>query len=206
MSNKPFTSVAAVGAALLLVGTSVAVAQMGMGRHNPTRHRVVRFNGVPAPYQLMQNPVVSSIDVIAEGRQLFADNCESCHGVNGRGEGEAGKDLTPPAPALRMLDQATVDKMMQDRAAGMGGMGMGGMGSGMGMGPGMGMGRGMGMGMGGGPAMMMKLVSSDGFLMWSISEGGEALKTDMPAFKDVLSDEERWKLVTFIQANLPDGN
>ena len=82
-------------------------------------------------------------------------------------------------------------------------MGQGGMAPGMGQG--MGQGMGMGMRMGPGPAQMLKLTTSDGFLMWAISEGGEALGTGMLAFKDVLSEEERWQLVTFIQADLPDA-
>ncbi len=47
-----------------------------------------------------------------------------------------------------------------------------------------------------------KPIASDGFLMWSISEGGEALKTDMPAFKEVLSETERWQIITWLRHGL----
>jgi high-affinity iron transporter len=36
----------------------------------------------------------------AEGRQLYAANCASCHGERGRGDGPAGRALSPPPPAL----------------------------------------------------------------------------------------------------------
>jgi mono/diheme cytochrome c family protein len=34
------------------------------------------------------------------GEALYAQNCESCHGAAGMGDGPAGKDLDPPPPAL----------------------------------------------------------------------------------------------------------
>ncbi len=45
--------------------------------------------------------------------------------------------------------------------------------------------------------------AADGFLLWTISEGGGAFGSDMPAFKDSLSDQEIWQLVAFLRAGLP---
>lgn len=216
ISTRQATALAAT--ALMLATSGMAVAQMG--RQNPVRHRIVRFDGVPAPYATMKNPLQPTPEVLAAGRTLFADNCEVCHGVNGRGDAQAGRELDPPAPALRLPDPEMVKAMEDYRRRvlsgeknvpappghampGPGMMGQGRMGQGMG--PGMGQGMRMGMRMGPGPAQMLKLTTSDGFLMWAISEGGEALDTGMLAFKDVLSEEERWQLVTFIQADLPDA-
>lgn len=36
-----------------------------------------------------------------------------------------------------------------------------------------------------------KWIATDGFLIWSIAEGGEKLKTDMPAFEKALAETER---------------
>lgn len=39
---------------------------------------------------------VSSADKIAKGKTLFESNCSSCHGLEGKGDGIAGKTLNPP--------------------------------------------------------------------------------------------------------------
>ena len=53
--------------------------------------------------------------------------------------------------------------------------------------------------------MMMSMpMATDGFFLWSISDGGEALETDMPAFKEILSADERWKIIRALRAGLPD--
>ena len=47
---------------------------------------------------------------------------------------------------------------------------------------------------------LMRLpIASDGYLMWTISDGGAALGSAMPAFKPALSDTERWQLVRYLQ-------
>lgn len=43
----------------------------------------------------------------------------------------------------------------------------------------------------------------DGFIYWSIADGGERLKTDMPAFKGKLTDQQIWAVIGYIQARLP---
>jgi len=42
----------------------------------------------------------------------------------------------------------------------------------------------------------------DDFFFWTISEGGEMLKTDMPAFKDVLDEKQRWQIVLYLRNGL----
>lgn len=39
----------------------------------------------------------------------------------------------------------------------------------------------------------------DGYLMWSISEGGSALGSAMPAYKDALSESDRWRLIRYLR-------
>ncbi len=134
-------------------GHGMGKGGMGMmGRGNPVRHRYVMMNGLPEGYARMRNPLKADAKTLAKGKALFMDNCASCHGKTGRGDGEAGKALNPPPADLAFV----IDKP----------------------------------------------IASDGFLMWSISEGGEALKTDMPAFKDVLSEKERWQIITWLRHGL----
>ncbi len=142
------------------MGRGMRRGQMGMGqnrqdgdhRGNMVRHRTVRFQGLPAEYANVQNPLAASAENITAGKTLFADNCVSCHGEKGLGDGEAGKELSPKPANLSMI--------------------------------------------------MDKWIATDGFLNWSISDGGEKLKTDMPAFKDALSDKERWQVITYLKNGL----
>ena len=43
----------------------------------------------------------------------------------------------------------------------------------------------------------------DAYLMWSVAEGGKPLGSDMPAFKDELSEDEIWRIVTYMRAGFP---
>jgi len=79
---------------------------MGMGRGNRVRHRIVRHQGLPEAYMDKQNPLSPDAKTIEQGRQLFADNCVSCHGQKGIGDGEAGRGLSPkPANIAFIMDK-----------------------------------------------------------------------------------------------------
>lgn len=43
----------------------------------------------------MQVPPMTP-ELVAQGKELFVENCASCHGEKGMGDGEAGKALDPP--------------------------------------------------------------------------------------------------------------
>ena len=45
----------------------------------------------------------------------------------------------------------------------------------------------------------------DGYLLWAVAEGGEKLKTAMPAFKDVISREQQWQVILYLVRGLPAG-
>jgi len=138
------------------MGRGMGMGQ-GMGQHrqggndegNRVRHRVVRFEGLPPQYASLQSPLKVDAASIKAGKELFADNCASCHGEKGLGDGEAGKELNPKPANLAMISG--------------------------------------------------KWIATDGFYMWAISEGGEKLKTDMPAFKDALSETERWQIINYLK-------
>jgi len=63
---------------------------------------------VPARARDAVNPVAFSPAVWAESRAHFADHCASCHGNDGRGDTEIGRNLFPKAPDMRLA--ATQDK------------------------------------------------------------------------------------------------
>lgn len=42
-------------------------------------------------------------------------------------------------------------------------------------------------------------IASDGFLYWTIAEGGVPVKSAMPPYKSVLKEEDLWKLVLYLR-------
>ncbi len=46
--------------------------------------------------EVVENPWVSSDELIAHGKQKFQTNCAVCHGAEGKGDGAAGAGLNPP--------------------------------------------------------------------------------------------------------------
>ena len=49
---------------------------------------------------------------------------------------------------------------------------------------------------------MDRWIATDDVLMWSIAAGGEKLKTDLPAIKDVLTEKERWQVIHYLREKL----
>ena len=41
--------------------------------------------------------------------------------------------------------------------------------------------------------------TADSYLMWSIAEGGAAFGSEMPAYKDVLTEAQIWRIITFMR-------
>lgn len=124
-------------------------------RQRMQRHWTFMHSGVPQAYRGKANPHASTSDIIRAGSTLYAKQCASCHGVQGMGDGEAGKDLSP-SPALLAY-------------------------------------------------MIQMPMSVDEYMFWTISEGGQPFGTAMPAFKDNLSEDEIWKIVTYMRAGFPGG-
>lgn len=118
------------------------------------RHQAM-MEGLPEPYAGMTNPLPRTRQTMAEGAQIYADNCASCHGPRGLGDGEAGGALSPRPTNLAALSR---------------------------MPPG----------------------QWDAYLYWSTAEGGAPVGSAMPGFKDVLSDEQIWAVVSYIEDGLPD--
>ena len=59
------------------------------------------------------------------------------------------------------------------------------------------------------PALLAYMVETpmavDPYLLWTIAEGGGEFDTEMPAFKDILSRDEIWKIVSFMRAGFPEA-
>ena len=51
--------------------------------------------------------------------------------------------------------------------------------------------------------MIQMPMAVDEYMLWTISEGGDPFGTDMPAFKDKLTENEIWKVITFMRAGFP---
>ena len=113
------------------------------------RHHYYMQNGLPDKYREASNPIKRTPAAIKSGKLLFEKNCMICHGKEGRGNGDAAKNLSPKPTNIARFAK----------------MGM----------------------------------ALDGYLLWTISEGGEKIKTAMPAFKDSLKEMEIWQIVLYLR-------
>lgn len=76
----------------------------GMAGSMP-RHHQAMMSGVPAPYDGLTNPLPRTRETVERGAAVYSENCASCHGPTGRGDGEAGRDLSPPPGNLAWLSR-----------------------------------------------------------------------------------------------------
>jgi len=118
------------------------------------RHRKFMEAGVPLEYRGSGNPYPPARMIIDDGGRLYKLHCASCHGAKGSGNGEAGKDLTPPPAFLAYL--------------------------------------------------IKRPQAVDEYLLWTISEGGGEFGSDMPTFEETLTDQQIWRIVTYMRADFPD--
>lgn len=56
----------------------------------------------PSIYKGLQNPVSNTPENFLAAREHFADHCASCHGNDGSGNTELGRNLYPKAPDMRL--------------------------------------------------------------------------------------------------------
>ena len=127
---------------------------MGPGQQQRMqRHWTYMNEGVSAAYHGARSTILATRGNASEGQALYTENCASCHGTEGLGDGEAGRSLVPSPALLRWFVQMPM--------------------------------------------------SGDEYLLWAISEGGERFGTDMPAFKEALSEEDIWKIIAYMRAGFP---
>jgi len=63
--------------------------------------RAARHLATPVSMRQARNPVPLTSDVLAEARAHWADHCATCHGNDGRGQTDIGRNLYPKAPDMR---------------------------------------------------------------------------------------------------------
>jgi len=56
----------------------------------------------PATYKGLQNPLSNTTENFVAAREHYADHCASCHGNDGSGNTEIGRNLYPKAPDMRL--------------------------------------------------------------------------------------------------------
>lgn len=174
------------GITILLAGLALAAAAAippagAHGpSHNPSRHQFIMQHGLPDGYRERVNPLPMTSENVASGQRLYNENCVACHGAKGAGNGEGAEQVDPAPASLTGM----YDRSMQ----GMGHAGSGGhlMHGQMHHHPGM------------THAEAMGGVNLDAYMFWSVSEGGEPLGSDMPAFEGILSEKERWQILLYI--------
>ena len=88
-----------VGAYFVTVGVS---ARPQPGRLETVAAQTVRGIAIRTRSRGLTNPIPATPDVIAEGRDHFADHCAVCHGNDGSGNTEMGRGLYPRSPDMRL--------------------------------------------------------------------------------------------------------
>ncbi|MBI5443505.1 MAG: cytochrome c [Deltaproteobacteria bacterium] len=86
----------------LIVGLAFALAAAvpALGHQLPSE--------VPAKAKARKNPVPNDEASIRAGQAIYEEQCLSCHGSAGRGDGPDAKGLRhPPAPVARILRRQT---------------------------------------------------------------------------------------------------
>jgi len=63
--------------------------------------RTVRNLAIPAAARHENNPLKASPEILNEARDSFVDRCATCHGNDGSGQTQVGRNLYPKPPDLR---------------------------------------------------------------------------------------------------------
>jgi mono/diheme cytochrome c family protein len=85
-----------ISKAVLLVISTVAMAGGGNPvRFSPSSPSVFSSWKAPASAANKKNPIPISAASIQAGQSIFTQNCEACHGSDGKGDGPTGAFLNP---------------------------------------------------------------------------------------------------------------
>lgn len=100
---------AVIGLAALVAFGYFCVSMMQHGysaRENPSgmetflaRH--ARSMATPTAAKAMKNPYAADPQSVAAGRDHWIDHCAQCHGVDGSGNTDVGRNVYPKAPDMR---------------------------------------------------------------------------------------------------------
>ena len=94
---------------LLLVGIVAAWTEIHHGisaRESPTAletvaARTMRHLAIPSNAKNLKNPLKPAPELLTDARHNYADHCATCHGNDGGGNTQIGRNLYPKAPDMR---------------------------------------------------------------------------------------------------------
>src|SRR5437867_3487497 len=89
----------ALSAGLWLIRGGIS-AKAAPGGFETTLARRVRTLAIPRAARDMRNPVSLTPQILAAGREHFADHCAICHANDGSGDTEVGRGLYPRPPDM----------------------------------------------------------------------------------------------------------
>ena len=78
---------------------------MGSGFGSMARMHFAMMAGVPAPYNSLSNTLPRTPETVNRGATVYEQNCASCHGKTGAGDGPVGRTLAPAPANLARLSQ-----------------------------------------------------------------------------------------------------
>jgi len=151
-----------IGLALIISLPFNALAT-GQGKHEHKQsghheegghHQHDKWETPPTNYMKFKSDRWQSSVAIRRGKAIYAKNCASCHGADGKGRGPLAANLPhPPADLTSHFHRQPGD--------------------------------------------------GDAYLFWRISEGGsvepfKSMQSSMPAFKAMLSENERWDTLAYV--------
>lgn len=104
-----FVTAAALLVVLCVVASILAIRRGFSARDEPSAFerlvaRQARHLAVPRGAWELKNPVPLTPEVLTKARAHFADHCALCHGNDGRGKTEIGRNLYPKAPDMTLAD------------------------------------------------------------------------------------------------------
>src|SRR5512132_1116278 len=85
------------------------MGMLGGSTGSMVRHHEMMMGGVPEAYRSLTNPLPANTEIISRGRAIYGDQCASCHGPSGLGDGEDGRELSPRPANLASLTHADDD-------------------------------------------------------------------------------------------------
>lgn len=113
MTRMNIAKAAILSLVVFLVACAIVAGLLKLLRHgfsardNPSwletmAARTARGAAVPANARWMKNPIPNTPDNLAKARAHWADHCATCHGNDGSGETDIGRNLYPKAPDMRL--------------------------------------------------------------------------------------------------------
>ena len=79
--------------------------RMGSNYGSMPRRHFAMMSGVPAAYRSLSNPLPRTRETVDRGAVVYTQNCASCHGTTGYGDGPAARSLSPAPANLAWLSQ-----------------------------------------------------------------------------------------------------